>query len=111
MVILGFLFILIFSMALYFLFNGTITQNRWFLWIALLSVPLPYIAAELGWIVTEVGRQPWIIQGLMPVSKAVSQISTGSVITTFILFGILFTVLLISEVSIMVKQIRTGPKH
>ena len=111
MVILGFLFILIFALALYFLFKGTLTKNRWFLWIALLSIPLPYIASELGWILAEVGRQPWIIQDLMPVSKAVSQISSGSVITTFILFAVLFTVLLISEISIMVRQIKTGPKH
>jgi cytochrome d ubiquinol oxidase subunit I len=111
MVILGFLFILIFSVALYLLFKGNITENKWFLWIALFSIPLPYIASELGWVLTELGRQPWIIQDLMTVSKAVSQISTGSVITTFILFAVLFTGLLISEVSIMVKQIRTGPKH
>jgi cytochrome d ubiquinol oxidase subunit I len=72
---------------------------------------LPYIASELGWVLTEIGRQPWIIQDMMTVSKAVSQISTGTVITTFILFAVLFTGLLISEVSIMVKQIKTGPKH
>jgi cytochrome bd ubiquinol oxidase subunit I len=111
MVILGFLFIIIFSVALFLLFNGTISKRKWFLWIALLSIPLPYIASELGWLLTELGRQPWIIQDLMTVSKAVSRISTGSVITTFILFAILFTGLLISEVSIMVKQIKTGPKH
>ena len=111
MVVLGFLFILIFSVALYLLFKGTISDNKWFLWIALLSIPLPYIASELGWLLTEIGRQPWIIQDMMTVSKAVSQISTGSVITTFILFAVLFTTLLISEVSIMVKQIKTGPKH
>jgi cytochrome d ubiquinol oxidase subunit I len=111
MVVLGFLFIMIFSVALYLLFKGTISDNRWFLWIALLSIPLPYIAGELGWLLTETGRQPWIIQDMMTVSKAVSQISTGSVITTFILFAVLFTGLLISEVSIMIKQIKTGPKH
>jgi cytochrome bd ubiquinol oxidase subunit I len=111
MVVLGFLFIMIFSAALYLLFKGTISDNRWFLWVALLSVPLPYIAGELGWLLTETGRQPWIIQDMMTVSKAVSQISTGSVITTFILFAVLFTGLLISELSIMVKQIKTGPKH
>jgi cytochrome d ubiquinol oxidase subunit I len=111
MVMLGFLFIMIFILALYFIFRGTISANKWFLWIALLSIPLPYIASELGWILTEMGRQPWIIQDLMPVSKGVSQISSGSVITTFILFAVLFTVLLISEISIMVKQIKTGPKH
>ncbi len=111
MVILGFLFIMIFSTALYLLFRGTISDKKWFLWIALLSIPLPYIAGELGWVLTEMGRQPWIIQDMMPVSKAVSQISSGSVITTFILFAVMFTGLLISEISIMIKQIKTGPKH
>jgi cytochrome d ubiquinol oxidase subunit I len=111
MVVLGFLFIMIFTVALYLLFKGTLSDQKWFLWIALLSIPLPYIASELGWLLTELGRQPWIIQDLMTVSKAVSQISTGSVITTFILFAVLFTGLLISEVSIMLKQIKTGPKH
>jgi cytochrome d ubiquinol oxidase subunit I len=111
MVVLGFLFIMIFSVALYLLFKGTLSDNKWFLWIALLSIPLPYIASELGWLLTEIGRQPWIIQDMMTVSQAVSQISTGSVITTFILFAVLFTGLLISEVSILLKQIKTGPKH
>ena len=111
MVVLGFLFILIFSVALYLLYKGTLSVYKWFLWVAFLSIPLPYIASELGWLLTEIGRQPWIIQDLMTVSRAVSQITTGSVITTFFLFAVLFTGLLISEVSIMVNQIKTGPKH
>jgi len=111
MVILGFLFIMIFTTSLYLLFKGKLSDNRWFLWIALLSIPLPYVASELGWILTEVGRQPWVIQDLMTVSQAVSRINSGSVIATFILFAVLFGVLLISEISIMLKQIRTGPKH
>ena len=91
MVMLGFLFIIIFALALYLLFKGKIVKNRWFLWIALLSIPLTYLASELGWVLAEVGRQPWIIQDLMSVSGAVSQIVSGSVITTFILFAVLFT--------------------
>jgi cytochrome d ubiquinol oxidase subunit I len=111
MVILGFYFIMLFALAIHLLFKGTISKNKWFLWLALLSMPLPYLASELGWILTEMGRQPWIIQDLMTVSKGVSKIATGSVITTFILFAVMFTGLLISEVSIMVRQIKTGPKH
>jgi cytochrome d ubiquinol oxidase subunit I len=111
MVILGFLFIIIFATALYLLFKGTLVLSRWFLWIALLSIPLTYLASELGWVLAEVGRQPWIIQDLMAVSGAVTQIASGSVITTFILFAVLFTLLLIAELSIMLKQIKTGPKH
>lgn len=111
MVLLGFFFILLFSVALWLLFRGTLSKSRWYLWIALFSLPLPYIASELGWVLTEMWRQPWIIQDLMPVSAAVSQIGTGSVITTFILFTVLFTLLLVAEVSIMVRQIKSGPKH
>jgi cytochrome d ubiquinol oxidase subunit I len=65
----------------------------------------------MGWVLAEMGRQPWIIQDLMPVSAAVSQIGSGSVITTFVLFAVLFTILLITEISIMIKQIKLGPKH
>jgi cytochrome d ubiquinol oxidase subunit I len=111
MVILGFVFIFIFLTTLILLFKGTIDKARWFLWIALFSIPLPYIASELGWIVTELGRQPWIIQDLMPVSTAVSNITSGSVIATFCIFATLFTALLIAEISIIIKQIKIGPKN
>lgn len=111
MVILGFIFIFLFVLALYFLFKDKLVQNRWFLWLCLFSIPLPYIASELGWIVAELGRQPWIIQDLMPVSTAVSNIGSGSVMATFFIFALLFTTLLIAEVSIMVKQVKNGPQH
>jgi len=111
MVMLGFLFVLVCCIALFLVLRGTISENRWFLWIALFSIPLVYIASESGWVLAEMGRQPWIIQDLMPVSAAVSQISVGAVMTTFILFAVLFTALLIAEVSIMIRQIKTGPKN
>jgi len=111
MVILGFFFLIVCSLALFLLFKGTITKNRWFLWITVISIPLVYISSESGWVLAEMGRQPWIIQDLMPVSAAVTKISAGSVLTTFILFAVLFTSLLFAEVSIMVRQIKTGPKH
>jgi cytochrome d ubiquinol oxidase subunit I len=111
MVILGFYFILVFALALFYLYRGTILKNRWFLWVALCSILLPYVAGEMGWVLAEMGRQPWIIQDLMPVSAAVSQISSGSVIATFILFAVLFTLLLVAEISIMIRQIKLGPNH
>jgi cytochrome d ubiquinol oxidase subunit I len=111
MVGLGFFFILLFALALWFYRRQSLERNKWFLWLALLSIPLAYLASELGWVVTEMGRQPWIIQNLMPVNVAVSNISTGAVQTTFWLFAVLFTALLIAEVSIMVRQIKTGPKQ
>ncbi len=111
MVGLGFFFILLFILAIWFHRRRTLERNRWFLWLALFSIPLAYLASELGWIVTEMGRQPWIIQNLMPVNVAVSNISAGAVQTTFWLFAVLFTALLTAEISIMVKQIKIGPKH
>ena len=111
MVGLGFFFIVLFILAVWFHRRETLEKNRWFLWLALFSIPLAYLASELGWIVTEMGRQPWIIQNLMPVHVAVSNISAGAVQTTFWLFAVLFTALLIAEISIMVRQIKTGPKH
>lgn len=111
MVMLGFFFILVCMLAIILVLRGTLQKNKWFLWIAIASIPLVYIASESGWVLAEMGRQPWIIQDLMPVSIGVTQIGAGSVITTFILFALLFTALLIAEVSIMIKQIKTGPNH
>jgi len=81
------------------------------LWIALLTIPLPFIAGQAGWIVAEVGRQPWVIQDYLPTVAAVSQIDASSVQITFWLFAIVFTALLIAELSIMTKQVKIGPKE
>jgi len=110
MVALGFLFLLMQLLAWYFSVDGTIVKRKVFHWILLISIPLPYLASVLGWLVTEMGRQPWIIQDLMPVGIAVSNLSTSTVQTTFWLFAALFTALLIAEVSIMTRQIKNGPK-
>jgi cytochrome d ubiquinol oxidase subunit I len=111
MVALGFFFILLFALAIFFHYRKKLEHHRWFLWISIISIPLAYLASEAGWIVTEMGRQPWIIQNLMPVSVAVTNLSAGAVQTTFLLFVVLFTALLIAEVSIMTRQIKNGPKH
>jgi len=76
----------------------------------LLSIPLPYIASEAGWIVAEVGRQPWTIQDYLPTFASISKIDSSSVQITLFLFAILFTGLLIAEIKIMIKQIKMGPK-
>jgi len=111
MVLLGFLFIIICILAIFLNLKGKLLKNKWFLWIMLFCIPLAYIASEAGWVLAEMGRQPWIIQDLMPVSAGVTQISTASVLITFVLFAVLFTALLIAEISIMIRQILTGPKH
>jgi len=111
MVGLGFFFIALFAAALFFHWRRKLERHRWFLVVMLISIPLAYLASELGWVVSEMGRQPWIIQNLMPVHVAVSNISAASVQVTFWLFAILFTALLVAEISIMLRQIKNGPKH
>lgn len=110
MVGLGFFFILLFALLLLFAFKNTLTKNRWFLWLALWSIPLVYLASQAGWIVAEVGRQPWVIQNIMPTVAAVSRIDASSVMITFTLFAAIFTLLLIAELRIMLKQIKKGPE-
>ncbi|HRZ96340.1 MAG TPA: cytochrome ubiquinol oxidase subunit I [Paludibacter sp.] len=113
MVMLGMFFILIFGVFTFISFNSKYDPEKynWLLWVALLSIPLGYVASQLGWIVAEVGRQPWAIQGLLPVNAAVSAISTQSVQITFFLFLTLFSALLVAEIGIMLKQIKNGPNH
>lgn len=110
MVMIGFYFILFFIVIWYFLHKQKMETARWLQYVALWSIPLAYIASQMGWLVAEVGRQPWTIQDVLPVDVAVSGISAGNVIATFILFTVLFTGLLVAEVAIMVKQIRKGPE-
>ena len=86
-----------------------IENMRWLLWVALLSIPLVYIAGQAGWIVAEVGRQPWTIEGLLPVKVAVSSVSVGAVKTTFWLFVAIFTLFLAIEIRILFKAIKHGP--
>ena len=111
MVGLGFMFVLLFIFSLLFLLKGNLTEKRWFLRLAVIAIPLAYLASQAGWVVAEVGRQPWVVQDLMPTMAGVTRISAGSVQTTFWLFTALFTILLIAELKIMFRQIKIGPKH
>lgn len=110
MVYLGGFFILLFAVILFFLYRKTLEEKKWLLWVCVFSIPLIYIASQSGWIVAEVGRQPWAIQNVLPVRAALSALSANSVITTFAVFLILFTGLLIAEIRIMLSQIRKGPE-
>lgn len=111
MVALGMWFTLLFIIILFFLTKKDIMKYPIILKSALFSIPLGYIASEAGWIVTEVGRQPWAIQDLMPVGIAATKIATTNVMISFFMFAILFTLLLIAEIKIMTKQINIGPKQ
>jgi cytochrome d ubiquinol oxidase subunit I len=108
MVMLGMYFLALFVVVLFFIYRKSIQRQNWLLWISLLTIPLGYLAGELGWVVAEVGRQPWAIQDVLPVQAAISNISADSVKITFFLFLILFTALLVAEIRIMLKQIKKG---
>lgn len=87
------------------------SPRRWLYWTAIIMLPLAYMASEAGWIVAELGRQPWAIQDMMPTIAAVSDIKAGSVALTFFLFLALFTILLAAEVRIMCKAISNYGKE
>ena len=89
--------------------RNRLKDMRWLLWVAMLSIPLVYLAGQAGWIVAEVGRQPWVIDGLLPVKAAVSSVSVAAVQTTFWLFVAIFTLFLVIEMRIMIKAIKQGP--
>jgi cytochrome d ubiquinol oxidase subunit I len=110
MVLLGGYFILFFIIVLFFAYKKDLSKIKWMHWVALLTIPLGYIASQAGWIVAEVGRQPWAIQDLMPTNAAVSKLDVSSVQTTFFIFLILFTIMLIAEIGIMLKAISKGPE-
>ena len=86
-------------------------NTRCFLWAALLSLPLPWLAIELGWVVAEVGRQPWVIQGVLPTFLGTSSLSVTDLLISVGGFVLLYTFLACIEVYLMIKYIRLGPEH
>ncbi|HUT51203.1 MAG TPA: cytochrome ubiquinol oxidase subunit I [Alphaproteobacteria bacterium] len=109
MVGIGFFLILLFAWA----FIET-TRRRFggkiFRWIALLSLPLPWVAAELGWFVAEHGRQPWVIEGLLPTFMGASGVPLANVIVSLVAFVLFYSALLIVDIFLMVKYVRLGPQ-
>jgi len=86
-------------------------ETRWFLWMALLAMPLPWIAAELGWIVAEVGRQPWAVEGVLPTFLGASSLTVPQLWTTIIGFTLFYGALAIVEVGLILYAIKKGPFH
>ena len=79
------------------------------LWLAVVMIPAPWIAAEMGWFVAEFGRQPWTVDGVLPTAMSVSALSMTEVALTLAGFIAFYTVLFIIEMGLMVKYIRKGP--
>jgi cytochrome bd ubiquinol oxidase subunit I len=109
MVGLGFFFIFLFATAFYLATRHRFTENRWFLRLAFYSLPLPWIAAELGWIVAEYGRQPWAVDGVLPTFLGASPVPAGHVWLSIAGFIIFYSALALVEVYLLLRIIRRGP--
>ena len=110
MVGLGGALLLLMCVVLWAEYKKRLTSMTWLQWAALLSIPLVYVAGQAGWIVAEVGRQPWVIEGLLPVKAAVSSVSVAAVQTTFFIFVAIFTLFLVIELRILTNAIKKGPE-
>ncbi|MEN8202403.1 MAG: cytochrome ubiquinol oxidase subunit I [Bacteroidota bacterium] len=109
MVILGIHFLIFCVIALWLSLKNRWGNHLWLLWVALLTIPMPWIASQSGWLVAEMGRQPWVVYELMPTLSAVTRLKPGAVQLTFWIFLATFTLLFIAEIKILVTQIKKGP--
>ncbi|MGO4137779.1 cytochrome ubiquinol oxidase subunit I [Rhizobium brockwellii] len=110
MVGLGIFFILLTAIFFWLSARRHLDKYPLLLKIAVLAIPLPWIAIELGWVVAEFGRQPWVIEGVLPTAAAVSSLGAGTVLLTIIGFAALYTTLIVIEMGLMIKAIKQGPE-
>ncbi|MEZ5306295.1 MAG: cytochrome ubiquinol oxidase subunit I [Pyrinomonadaceae bacterium] len=110
MVGLGTIFIAVMALAAFALWRGWLYNARWLLWILLLSFPFPFIANTAGWIVAEVGRQPWLVYGLMRTEDGYSpMVGSGNVLFTLLGFLGMYTILSLLYIFLMLRRIEHGP--
>lgn len=109
MVGLGFFFILLFAYSFWLASRRRLDAHRWYLKLALWSLPLPWLAAELGWIVAEYGRQPWAIEGVLPTALGVSSVTAAQVLFSLGGFVLFYTALAVVDAMLMLKYARKGP--
>ena len=109
MVALGIYFIVLFATAFYLSTQHRLEQHPWFLRLAFWSLPLPWIAIELGWVVAEYGRQPWAVDGVLPTFLGVSPTAAGNVWFSLLGFVVFYTGLAMVDVFLMARTIRRGP--
>jgi len=111
MVILGMYFILLTAVAAFYLYRGKLWDSPRLLKLMLWSIPLPLIACQLGWIAAEVGRQPWIVYGLLRTSQAASiTVSAGEILFSIVLFGLIYLALGALYVYLLARKVKQGPE-
>jgi len=112
MVFLGLVFIGMTLLGCYFRLRGTLFQKRWLLWLFVIAVPLPYIANQVGWVTSEVGRQPWIVYGLLRTSDALSKaVSAHQVLGSIIMFGLIYVLLFFVWIYVLNSKVQHGPEE
>jgi cytochrome d ubiquinol oxidase subunit I len=109
MVALGLYFIVLFAVMFWKACARKLDSSRALLWITVCSLPLPWIAAELGWTTAEVGRQPWTIDGILPTALSVSSVPAINVAISIAGFVTVYSALFVVEMFLMVRAIRKGP--
>ena len=105
----GFWFIALFAYSFWLSARRELDRRRWYLKAALWSLPLPWLAIELGWIVAEYGRQPWAIEGVLPTALGVSSVSAAQVGASLAGFVIFYSALAVVDAMLMLKYVRKGP--
>ena len=108
MVAVGFFLLALFSLAAFYTIRAS-ELPRWLLRVALWSLPLPWVAIEFGWFLAEFGRQPWVVEGVLPTFIAVSNLTVWDVIITIVGFTVVYGILAVVEVFLMIRAIRKGP--
>ncbi len=111
MVVCGFWFIGLFAVAFWLSAKRRLYRYRYFLWASVLTLPLPWLAAELGWTVAEYGRQPWVIEGVLPTALGVSSTDVHNVLLSLLGLVFFYSALLIVDLYLLVKYIRLGPEE
>ena len=109
MVGLGFFMFFIFAASFWFMARKQLAPQRWLLRLAVWSIPVPWIASELGWFVAEYGRQPWTISGILPTHLSTSSLESAQIQFSLAGFVTFYTALLAVEVFLMFKYARLGP--
>ena len=106
----GTLVFLVLAACAFFFWRGTLERKRWLLWAGVLTIPLPYVAALAGWVLTEVGRQPWIVWGLLKTVDANSpSVSTSTIVFSLGVFALLYGALAVVDVILMRRYARVDP--
>ena len=110
MVALGMFFIAFFAFSVFLAAKRTLHTKTWFMKIAFWSLPLPFIAIQLGWLVAEYGRQPWTVDGVLPTALSVSSLSIVDIVLTIVAFTLFYGTMAVIEVYLMRKYILMGPE-